>query len=77
MLDREVVKLVLTEKIDLDEIPNDVNINELVETLSLYIEYNFYDWIKENTAIFLNFGEPNWDWIRKQILLEKENQKAI
>ncbi len=69
MLDRQVVEDFLDSEFeDTDwEIPTDIPKEKLVETLCLYIEDDYYEWLKDNLQSFFNHGDPDWDWIRDRI----------
>ena len=68
MLDRQVVEEFLDrefEEVEL-EIPEDIPKDKLVETFCLYVEDDYYEWLKDNLKSFFN-GNPDWDWIRDRI----------
>jgi hypothetical protein len=67
MLDREVVKEFLDEKLEEIEIPSDIPMEILVETFCKYTEDDYYEWLKDNFKSFFNHGNPDWDWIRGRI----------
>jgi hypothetical protein len=70
MLDREVVKEFLQEKLEGIEIPKDVSFDDLVETFCKYTEDDYYEWLKDNCKSFfysLPQNNPDWDWIRERI----------
>lgn len=46
MLDREVVKKFLEEKLEGIEIPEDISFDVLVETFCKYTEADYYEWLK-------------------------------
>jgi len=67
MLDREVVKKFLQEKLEGIEIPKGISINNLVETFCKYVENDYYEWLKDNFKSFFNHGNPDWNWIKERI----------
>jgi hypothetical protein len=67
MLDREVVKEFLEEKMEGMEIPEDISREALVETFCKYAEDDYYEWLKDNFKSFFNHGNPCWDWIKERI----------
>jgi hypothetical protein len=67
MLDREVVKEFLDEKLEEIETPSDISMEILVETFCKYTEDDYYEWLKDNFKSFFNHGNPDWDWIRGRI----------
>jgi len=73
MLDRKVVKEFLEENFKDSEIevPEDINLDELVETFCLYTENDYYEWLKDNYKSFFSIGTVglafNWDEIKKRI----------
>ena len=71
MLDREVVKEFLENKLsDWElELPPDIDLNELVEVFCLYVEDDYYEWLKDNFKSFFEHGAPDWEWIRNKIKL--------
>ncbi|MFZ6016748.1 MAG: hypothetical protein ACOYU0_03875 [Nitrospirota bacterium] len=69
MLDREVVKEFLEEKLEKAglNIPKDISENELVETFCKYTEDDYYEWLKDNFKSFFNHYKPDLEWIRGRI----------
>jgi DNA-binding SARP family transcriptional activator len=67
VLDRKVVEEFLKEKLESIEIPKDISFEELIKAFSLYVENDYYEWLKDNFKSFFNYGNPDWDWIRKRI----------
>ena len=69
MLDRKVVKEFLEENFKESgmKIPKGIKKSELVETFCLYVENDYYEWLKDNFKSFFNRWNPNWDWIRERI----------
>jgi hypothetical protein len=69
MLDRKVVE----EFIDNEfadtaiEIPTDISKSTFVETFCLYVEDDYYEWLRDNFKSFFNHWDPDWDWIRGRI----------
>lgn len=68
MLDRDVVEEFLDREFEGGEweIPADIPKDKLVETFCLYVEDDYYEWLKDNLKSFFN-GNPDWDWIRDRI----------
>jgi hypothetical protein len=69
VLDREIVREFLDEEFrDLGiKKPKDIYKEVLVETFCKFVEYDFYEWIKDNFQTFFNHGNPDWDWIKARI----------
>lgn len=69
MLDRQVVKEFLEEELkDAEiEIPKDISEEVLIETFCLYVEDDYYEWLKDNFKSFFNHGNPSWNWVRERI----------
>lgn len=67
MLDREVVKEYLEDKLERVEIPADISMETLIETFCKYVEDDYYEWLKDNYKSFFNHGNPDWNWIRGRI----------
>jgi len=67
MLDRKVVREFLDEELEEVEIPKDIFKEVLVEAFCKYVEGDYYEWLKDNFKTFFNFGNPDWQWIRKRI----------
>ena len=72
MLDRQVVKEFLEEKLEEVEIeiPKDISKQTLIETFCKYMEEDYYEWLKDNYQSFfqpLSEGDVDWDWIKEQI----------
>ena len=67
MLDRNVLKIFLAEKLVEIEIPKNISFEKLLETFCKYTENDYYEWLKDNFKSFFNHGEPDWNWVRKQI----------
>ena len=66
MLDREVVREFLNDKLQAFEIevPKDIREDSLVDTFCKYVEDDYYEWLKDNFKSFFNHGDPDWDRIR-------------
>jgi hypothetical protein len=66
MLDREVVREFLNDKLQAFEIevPKDIHEDSLVETFCRCVEDDYYEWLKDNFKSFFNHGDPDWDRIR-------------
>ena len=67
MLDREVVKEFLDDKLENLEVPKDISKDALVEAFCQYTEDDYYEWLKDNFKSFFDHGTPDWDWIRNKI----------
>ncbi len=69
MLDREVVKEFLEEKLKKAGItlPKDIAQKDLVETFCKYTEDDYYEWLKDNFKSFFSHYNPDWEWIRERI----------
>lgn len=69
MLDKEVVKEFIEEKLKKAEIdiPKDIPIDILVETFCKYTEDDYYEWLKDNFKSFFNHYKPDWNWIKGRI----------
>ena len=67
MLDREAVREFLDEELKEKKIPKDIFKEELVETFCKYVEYDYYEWLKDNFKSFFNYGNPDWQWVRERI----------
>ena len=69
MLDRQVVEEFIDWQFkDLEMgIPENINKPELVETFSLYVEDDYYEWLKDNFKSFFDHGNPDWEWIKSKI----------
>ena len=67
MLDRKVVKYFLEEELDGVEIPDNILMEELVETFCVYSENDYYEWLKDNFKSFFNSANPDWEIIKRKI----------
>jgi len=67
MLDRKAVREFLDEELRETKIPDNIFKEALVETFCKYVEDDYYDWLKDNFKSFLNYGNPDWQWIRERI----------
>ncbi len=67
MLDREVVKEFLDDKLEDWDIPKDISKDALVEAFCQYTEDDYYEWLKDNFKSFFDHGNPDWDWVRDKI----------
>jgi len=60
MLDREVIKdFLIAEFEDICPIPDGINLDKLAEDFSVYVENDFYQWLKDN---FKSYFDPIDDW---------------
>jgi hypothetical protein len=67
MLDRKVVKEFLNGELRETEVPIEISKGELIETFCKYVEEDYYQWLKDNFKSFFNYGNPDWDWIKKKV----------
>jgi len=70
VLNREIVKEFLEEKLEGVEIPGDVPFNDLVEAFCRYAENDYYEWLKDNYESFFHSlpeAQTDWNWIRERI----------
>ncbi len=71
MLDRQVVKGFLEDNLKdwTAKQPEHIDFNDLVETFCLYVENDYYEWLKENLRSFfcVSSGEINWGDITGKI----------
>ncbi len=72
MLDRKVVEEFLEEEFKDGEmeIPKEIKKSDLVETFCLYVEDDFYEWLRDNYRSFfhsLSQGKTDWNWIKGRI----------
>ncbi|MCK4358471.1 MAG: hypothetical protein KAW92_06965 [Candidatus Cloacimonetes bacterium] len=72
MLDREVVKEFLEENFNERgmKVPKEIKKSDLVETFCLYVEDDYYEWLRDNYQSFfhnLSQGKTDWDWIKERI----------
>ena len=67
MLDRKAVSEFLDEELKEVEIPKDIFIEVLVEAFCKFVEDDYYEWLKDNFKTFFNYGNPDWQWVRKRI----------
>lgn len=73
MLDREVIKeFLVAEFEDIEPIPKKVNLDKLAEDFSIYVENDFYEWLKDNFKSY--FGDKiNWNNINKKLINNPTN----
>ena len=67
MLERRVVKEFLDEELGEVEIPDDIFKEALVNTFYMYVEDDYYEWLKDNFKSFFNCGNPDWQWVKERI----------
>lgn len=77
MLDREIVKEFLEEEFKEREmrIHKGIKKSDLVETFCLYVEDDYYEWLKDNYKSFFHSlaqSETDWDWVRGRIKYYKK-----
>ena len=66
MLSRKVVREFLDEELEEIEVPDDIFKEVLVEVFCKYVEDDYYEWLKDNFKTFLNYENPDWQWVRKR-----------
>ncbi len=76
MLDRSVVAEFLAYQFDGTsiQIPPDILKSDLVETFCLYVEDDYYEWLKDNFKSFFNHWDPDWDWIKGRMAYYKSEK---
>jgi hypothetical protein len=69
MLDRAVVAEFLDGELKewRIKVPRGVRRKDLVETFCLYVEDDYYEWLKDNFKSFFGHGDPCWDWIKERM----------
>lgn len=69
MLDRAVVREFLEREFEGTDIrlPPDITMDNLVETFCLYVEDDYYEWLKDNFKSFIEHEDRDWEWIRGRI----------
>jgi len=67
ILNKKVVRKLLDEEFQENEIPKDVFKEELVRTFRKHAEGNYHEWLKDNFKLFFDYGKPDWQWIRERI----------
>lgn len=69
MLDRQIVKEFLEEKLEGVEIPKDISFYELLEMFCKYCEDDTQEWLKDNFRSLFPYseGDLNWENIREKI----------
>lgn len=72
MLDGQVVKEFLEEEFKDREmaIPKEIKKSDIVETFCLYIEDDYYEWLRDNYRSFfhnLSQRRTDWNWIKERI----------
>lgn len=72
MLDRKAVGEFLDEELKEIEVPKDIFKEVLVETFCMYVEDDYYDWLKDNFKSFFNYGNPDWQGTRERIKKYRE-----
>lgn len=73
MLDREVIEDFLLSKLKDSgiDIPEKIDIKELVEAFCKFIEDDYSEWLVDNFKSFFNHGNPDWNQIKE--MLTKQN----
>jgi len=74
MLDRTTVEEFLDWELEETglEIPEDILMEDLLESFCQYVDSDYYSWLKYNFKTFFNHGNPDWDWIRGKIGASEE-----
>jgi len=69
MLDRIVVKKYIEGELEERgiEVPRDISEQLLIETFCRYTEDDYYEWLRDNFKSFFNYGNPDWNQIRRRI----------
>lgn len=69
MLDRQVVKEFLAEKLEGIKIPEDISFDDFVEMFCKYCEDDTYEWLKDNFKSLFPYsdGDLNWKYIKEKI----------
>lgn len=64
MLDRLVVQEFLETNLKDWQVTleSDIDIKELTESFCLYVEDDYYEWLKENSKSFFEVGTDGIDW---------------
>jgi hypothetical protein len=76
MLDREVIKEFLISRFkENNPIPDDIDLNKLVEDFSIYVENDFYEWLKDNFKSY--FYQTEFDWESVKDKLQKNPTKPL
>lgn len=72
MLSRESVKSYFEELIKEDkiELPKDISVDDIAELFCIYLETDYYDWLKSN---FNSFVKQNDDWFKYKLNRAKED----
>jgi len=75
MLDRDVVQEFIEESFEENEIriPKAIKILDLTEAFCLYIEDDYYEWLKDNYNSF--FEDLDWNLIKERIQHYKKTFK--
>jgi len=56
----------LGEELKEIEVPDDIFEEVLVEAFCKYVEDDCYEWLKDNFKSFFDYGNPDWQWVRKR-----------
>ncbi len=67
MLDRQVIKDFLQEELRGIRIPKNISMSRLAESFCLFIEDDYYEWLKDNYKTFFNHNHLDWKWIKQKI----------
>lgn len=68
MLDREVVKEFLTDQFeDFIPIPEYIDLDKLTEDFCLYVENDYYEWLKDNYKSYFFQTEFSWEKIKDKL----------
>lgn len=68
MLDREVVKEFLINQFeDFEPIPEFIDSDKLTEDFCIYVENDYYEWLKDNYKSYFFRTEFSWDNILNRL----------
>ncbi len=69
MLDRVVVREFLEFQLDdiNSVVPDDLDMESLVETFCQYTEEDYYEWLRDNFTSFFSHGDVDWEWVRRRV----------
>jgi len=56
----------LGEELKEIEVPDDIFEEVLVEAFCKYVKDDYYEWLKDNFKTFFDYGNPDWQWVRKR-----------
>lgn len=68
MLDREVVKNFLIAQFEnYNPIPQFIDLDKLAEDFSIYVENDYYEWLKDNFKSYFYQTEYSWENIKEKL----------